>query len=132
MDDKVKKLSNRQFEVYELLIQGLNTKQIAEKLFVSETTAKTHKYAIYKKLGAHSINEVFNRYMETLKAKAQFFDDFCNTQKEVKLKDESVAVLKEKLSKAEGFITWLLTQQYYVLPKNLKKRAMEVVDRKRG
>lgn len=35
--------------------------------------------------------------------------------------------LKERLSKLENFITWLLTQQYYVLPKNLRKRAMEVL-----
>lgn len=35
--------------------------------------------------------------------------------------------LKERLSKLENFITWLLTQQYYVLPKNLKQRINDVL-----
>ena len=45
-------LSPREFEVLQLLAQGLGVAAIARQLFVSESTAKTHISTIYEKLGA--------------------------------------------------------------------------------
>lgn len=45
-------LSQRETEVLHLLAEGLGVAGIARKLFVSESTAKTHISKIYEKLGA--------------------------------------------------------------------------------
>ena len=45
-------LSPRELEVLRLLAEGLGVAAIARKLFVSESTAKTHISKIYEKLGA--------------------------------------------------------------------------------
>lgn len=45
-------LSEREQEVLELLADGLGTAAIAAKLYLSESTAKTHIARIYQKLGA--------------------------------------------------------------------------------
>jgi DNA-binding NarL/FixJ family response regulator len=46
------RLSEREQEVLELLADGLGTAAIAGKLYMSESTAKTHIARIYQKLGA--------------------------------------------------------------------------------
>lgn len=46
------KLSRREEEVLALLADGLGTGEIAARLFMSESTAKTHITHIYQKLGA--------------------------------------------------------------------------------
>jgi DNA-binding NarL/FixJ family response regulator len=46
------KLSPREREVLELLVDGLAIAQIARRLYISESTAKTHVANIYEKLGA--------------------------------------------------------------------------------
>jgi DNA-binding NarL/FixJ family response regulator len=46
------KLSPREREVLELLVDGLAISQIARRLYISESTAKTHVANIYEKLGA--------------------------------------------------------------------------------
>ncbi len=46
------KLSTREEEVLVLLADGLGTGEIASRLFLSESTAKTHITHIYQKLGA--------------------------------------------------------------------------------
>ncbi|PWW27047.1 regulatory LuxR family protein [Cytobacillus oceanisediminis] len=43
-------LSNREKEVLELVIQGLNNKEIAQELFISEHTVKNHLTKIFQKL----------------------------------------------------------------------------------
>jgi two-component system, NarL family, nitrate/nitrite response regulator NarL len=48
--DHLAGLSNREKEVVELIGQGLKNKQIAEKLFISETTVRHHLTSIYSKL----------------------------------------------------------------------------------
>ena len=45
--DNHQKLTSRQNEVLDLLCQGLSNKEIAEKLFISETTVKKHLADIY-------------------------------------------------------------------------------------
>ncbi len=46
------KLSSREAQVLVLLSDGLGTREIAQKLFMSDSTAKTHITHIYQKLGA--------------------------------------------------------------------------------
>ena len=50
-DDRPR-LSDREQEVLELLAEGLGTGAIAGRLYMSESTAKTHIARIYQKLGA--------------------------------------------------------------------------------
>jgi DNA-binding NarL/FixJ family response regulator len=45
-------LSPRELEVLELLVDGFAVRQIGRRLFISESTAKTHVASIYQKLGA--------------------------------------------------------------------------------
>lgn len=51
-------ISARERDVLECLVEGLTAVPIAEKLYISAATAKSHIYSIYKKLGVHSQNEV--------------------------------------------------------------------------
>lgn len=51
-------LSPREGDTLRLLAEGKRRKQIAEILFVSEETVKTHIAGIYRKVGVHSINEL--------------------------------------------------------------------------
>lgn len=57
-------LSDRELEVLELLATGLSNKEIAEKLFVSVNTVKTHLKKVYEKL------EVNRRTQAVEKAKS--------------------------------------------------------------
>lgn len=45
-------ITRRELEILELIAQGLSNREIAEKLFVSESTVKTHSNRIFEKLGA--------------------------------------------------------------------------------
>ena len=51
-------LTEREASVFRLLALGFSAKKIAEKLIVSENTAKTHVRHVYAKLGVHSRNEL--------------------------------------------------------------------------
>jgi len=46
-------LTNRERQILDLLSQGKSNKDMAEQLFVSESTIKTHVYKLYKKLDVH-------------------------------------------------------------------------------
>lgn len=48
----IPKLTSREKEILELLAQGLNRNNIAERLTISPATVKTHLQTIYRKLGA--------------------------------------------------------------------------------
>lgn len=45
-------ITRREFEILELIAQGMSNREIAEKLFVSENTVKTHSSRVLGKLGA--------------------------------------------------------------------------------
>jgi DNA-binding NarL/FixJ family response regulator len=46
--------TNREKQALSMVIMGLTNHEIAQKLFVSENTVKSHLYTAYKKLGVHS------------------------------------------------------------------------------
>src|SRR3954468_20555007 len=45
-------ITPRELEILELIAAGLSNREIAEKLFVSENTVKTHSSRVFDKLGA--------------------------------------------------------------------------------
>jgi DNA-binding CsgD family transcriptional regulator len=45
-------ITKRELEILELIAQGLSNREIAEKLFVSENTVKTHSSRLFDKLNA--------------------------------------------------------------------------------
>lgn len=59
---KFYQLSPREREVLPYLVRGRNAKHISEELVISEYTAKTHIYNIYKKLDVHSRDDLLNLY----------------------------------------------------------------------
>jgi len=52
------KLSDREFEVLQLLAEGISITHIAEKLHLSVKTVSTHKTRILQKLDAHSLADL--------------------------------------------------------------------------
>lgn len=52
------KLSEREIEVIRLMSEGLTSSDIAEKLFLSEHTVKTHRKNILKKLNLNNSSQV--------------------------------------------------------------------------
>ncbi len=62
-------LSPREIEVFIMLARGRTARMICEKLYISESTAKSHIYHIYQKTGFHThqelIEEVEKRYYAT-------------------------------------------------------------------
>jgi DNA-binding CsgD family transcriptional regulator len=45
-------ITPRELEILELIAQGMSNREIAERLFVSENTVKTHSSRVFDKLGA--------------------------------------------------------------------------------
>ena len=45
-------ITRREMEILGLIAQGMSNREIAEKLFVSENTVKTHSSRVFDKLGA--------------------------------------------------------------------------------
>lgn len=55
--DEADQLSTREKEILQLLVDGLSHKAIAERLFISPHTVRTHLKNIYEKLHVHSKSE---------------------------------------------------------------------------
>lgn len=55
-------LSNREKEVFELLINGKHDKEICAELYIAHGTVKTHNRNIYKKLNVNSRSELIKKY----------------------------------------------------------------------
>lgn len=53
-------LSAREAEVFKLLAHGRSTAHIADVLCISQSTVKTHSYRIYRKLDAHSQQDIID------------------------------------------------------------------------
>ena len=52
------KPTTREREIIQLLAEGSSNKEVAEKLGISVKTVETHRAAIMRKLGLHSIGEL--------------------------------------------------------------------------
>lgn len=59
-------LTARQQEVFRMLLRGRNAGYIAEKFFISTSTAKAHIHNIYRKLDVHSQQELINLVEEAV------------------------------------------------------------------
>lgn len=57
-------LSKRELEVLELIVAGLDTKEIAGKLFISEKTAANYRIAIMQKAGVKNIVQLIKLYLQ--------------------------------------------------------------------
>jgi DNA-binding CsgD family transcriptional regulator len=53
-------LSGREMEVLSLICKGLSNKEISEKLFICEYTAKDHTKNILRKIGVNSRNQIIS------------------------------------------------------------------------
>ncbi|MCC6723060.1 MAG: response regulator transcription factor [Saprospiraceae bacterium] len=65
-DEFVKKfnLSSRELEIIRLIVQGLESGQISEELFITLNTVKTHRKNIFKKLNITSSTELIRFALE--------------------------------------------------------------------
>jgi len=52
---KLNDLTKREMEVVELLRDGLSSKQIAERMFISNRTVEVHRYNIFRKLNVNNV-----------------------------------------------------------------------------
>ncbi|MCF8262574.1 MAG: LuxR C-terminal-related transcriptional regulator [Melioribacteraceae bacterium] len=52
-------LSKRQYQIFKLIGEGYNNKEIAERLFVSIKTVENHKSSICKKLNLNGCKELY-------------------------------------------------------------------------
>ena len=59
---KKSKLSTRELEILAYLKDGFTNKQIAQKLFISEFTVKTHRKNIMSKMEANNIVGLLKKY----------------------------------------------------------------------
>jgi DNA-binding NarL/FixJ family response regulator len=57
--------TRRETEIVELVAEGRSNREIAGKLFISETTVKTHLHAIFEKAGVKSRMQVVAFAKET-------------------------------------------------------------------
>jgi len=57
-------ISNRELEVLMSMADGLSNKQIAEKLFLSESTIKTHSTNLYAKLNVNRRTQAVQKARE--------------------------------------------------------------------
>ncbi|HLP64399.1 response regulator transcription factor [Flavobacterium sp.] len=60
-NEELQKLSEREKEILKLLSEGLRYKEIADKLFLSTETVRTHIRNIYEKLQVNSRTEALNK-----------------------------------------------------------------------
>jgi ATP/maltotriose-dependent transcriptional regulator MalT len=59
-------ITPRELEILQLMAEGLSNKEIAERVFVSENTVKTHSSRVFDKLGARRRTQAVQRGKELL------------------------------------------------------------------
>jgi DNA-binding NarL/FixJ family response regulator len=69
-DDETAKLTSRQRDVLALMCQGLPTKMISERLFLSAHTVAEYRHVILKRLGVANVVELVNK-VNQMKSEAQ-------------------------------------------------------------
>jgi DNA-binding CsgD family transcriptional regulator len=57
-------ITPRELEILELIASGLSNREIAERVFVSENTVKTHSSRVFDKLGARRRTQAVQRGKE--------------------------------------------------------------------
>ncbi len=57
-EDLYNTLSNREREVFQMIAEGLSTKEIAETLYISPSTVKTHRANIMEKLQLENLSKL--------------------------------------------------------------------------
>lgn len=57
-------LTRRELEVYALAMRGLSNRMIAEKLFVTIETVKSHRKSIVRKAGVKRMEDIKNHILE--------------------------------------------------------------------
>ncbi len=60
----IRRLTNREIEILKLLSEGFSSKEIANRLFISYNTVRTHRNNILKKTKCFSINQVIGKYIK--------------------------------------------------------------------
>lgn len=60
-------LTNRELQIVQMVCMGLLTKQIAERLLLSEFTVRSYLKMIYCKLGVHSRGAMVYRYAQSMR-----------------------------------------------------------------
>lgn len=59
--------TKREMEVYALAIKGLSNKLIAERLFITSETVKSHRRSIIRKAGVSKIDDIKNLILQVNK-----------------------------------------------------------------
>lgn len=59
-------LTKRELEITNLVAKGMNTVEIAEKLFINERTVENHKYNIMKKIGVPKRRPLYSFLLEQI------------------------------------------------------------------
>jgi DNA-binding NarL/FixJ family response regulator len=60
-NSELRKLTDREKQILQLLSQGLRYKEIADQLFISTETVRTHIHNIYEKLQVNSRTDALNK-----------------------------------------------------------------------
>jgi len=59
-EERFKQLTNREREVFQLIAEGYSTRQIADMLFVSTSTVKSHRIKIMEKLKVSTLTQLIH------------------------------------------------------------------------
>lgn len=131
--DLTEKLTEKEAEVVNLLLEGLDYQQIAKKLIISLTTVKTHINNIFSKRNYHSLQELLitemrsNTKNETVPDYAALMDENEELRKRIaELEEQAQPVIKCDLSSVKAKINqdiMLLTQKLKLV-EELEKEVM--------
>ncbi|MDR2543509.1 MAG: helix-turn-helix transcriptional regulator [Treponema sp.] len=55
-------LTLREREIFDMLLEGISPKEVAYTLNISYNTVQFHRKSLYRKLGVHSVQELFAKY----------------------------------------------------------------------